>query len=265
MLDYDWALFKSILTLNNQILVGDFWLDLQSTQFASLFAIFQRNVPDRFYAWKKLYQRLLTSDSYVSDSLLSDFVIHVDQYVQIALEVWNASKKTSMNKDILKLCMMQQKSVISWMRIQNSINNDIRKAIKKYISPDDTMVVDMGSNAWKVFVDAELQNESNANELVYVYVLAFNWRDYNALEYLKRVLPFIYDALSLETFSYSSWDRIERFTGSVPFWRSWDNCRKLLLGVRDYCKSMNLQDSDILKFTTNHKLNNELMELWKKR
>ena len=153
-----------------------------------------------------------------------------------------------MNKDILKLCMMQQKSVISWMRIQNSINNDIRKAIKKYISPDDTMVVDMGSNAWKVFVDAELQNESNANELVYVYVLAFNWLDYNALEYLKRVLPFIYDALSLETFSYSSWDRIERFTGSVPCWRSWDNCRKLLLGV-----------------TTNHKLNNELMELWKKR
>jgi hypothetical protein len=31
--------------------------------------------------------------------------------------------------------------------------------------------------------------------LVYIYVPAFNWPDYQALGYIKKVLPYIYDAL----------------------------------------------------------------------
>ena len=95
-------------------------------------------------------------------------------------------------------------------------------------------------------------------------MLAFNWRDCFALSYLKRVLPYIYEALSVEGLSYLAWKRIENYTGSVPFWRSWDNCRKVLIGVKDYCKSMNLPELEIESFTTNQKLNRELMELWRK-
>ena len=45
---------------------------------------------------------------------------------------------------------------------------------------------------------------------------------------------------------------------------SWDNCRKVLIGVKDDCKVMNLNTKDIENFTTNPKLNEELMELRKK-
>ena len=136
--------------------------------------------------------------------------------------------------------------------------------IKRSINPDDTAVVNMGSAIWKPFVESELNSQVGANELVYVYVLAFNWHDYNALGYIKSVLPFIYDALSTESLSYLAWKKIEKFTGSVPFWRSWDNCRKVLIGVKDYCKRMNLRDDEMVNFTTNKKLNEELLDLWKR-
>lgn len=265
LLNHDWSLFKSIATLNNQILAEEFWLELMPIQFIALFSIFQRNVPEKFDAWEKLYKKLLIIDTFVADNILSEFVAHVDEYVAIAFDQWNQPNRVPINMNILGFCMKQRSRLIVWMGKQVMVNDDIRTAIKKHIAPDDTSVLSMGSAAWKAFVEGELNGKCEANELVYVYVLAFNWRDFNALGYLKKVLPYIYEALSLETLSYSSWQRIEKFTGAVPFWRSWDNCRKVLIGVRDYCKDMNLQDADIEDFTTNKKLNSELMELWRKR
>lgn len=265
LLNQDWSLFKSIVTLNNQILADDFWLDLMPIQFIALFAIFQRNVPDKFESWENLYKKLLTIDTFVADDTLAEFVAHVDEYVDIAFDHWNQPNKVPINKIILKHCMKQRTRVIAWMGKQEMVYDDIRAAIKKQIEPDDSVAVNAGSASWKSFVEGELSGKCDANELVYVYVLAFNWRDFYSLGYLKKVLPYIYEALSLETLSYSSWQRIEKFTGPVPFWRSWDNCRKVLIGVKDYCKSMNLRDADIENFTTNKKLNGELMELWMKR
>mgnify|MGYP006916058748 CR=1 FL=1 len=264
LLNQDWGLFKSIVTMNNQVLTGDFWIDLMPPQFISLFAIFQRNEPEGFAAWEKLYRKLLTIDTFVTDSVLSEFVNQVPEYVAIALDVWNAQKKMPINKAILNQCMKQKSRVLLWMGQQTTVNDDLRAAIKRNIMPDESVVVSMGSKVWKGFVESELMVQKDANEMVYIYVLAFNWHDYNALSYLRRALPFIYEALSVENLNYSSWKKIERFTGSVPFWRSWDNCRKVLIGVKDYCKIMNLAGAEIDNFTTNQKLNGELAELWKK-
>ena len=252
------------MTMNAQVLSGDFWIELMPPQFISLFAIFQRNEPEGFAAWEKLYRKLLTIDTFVTDSVLSEFVNQVPEYVAIALDVWNAQKKVPINKTILNQCMKQKSRVLLWMGQQTAVNDDLRAAIKQNIMSDESVVVSMGSKVWKGFVDSELTKQKDANELVYIYVMSFNWRDYIALGYLRRVLPYVYEALSLENLSYSAWQEIERFTGKVPFWRSWDNCRKVLIGVRDYCKTMNLQESEIAKFTTNQKLNGELMELWRK-
>lgn len=264
LINKDWSLFKSIVTLNNEVLAGDFWLELLPPQFLSLFAIFQKNVPDGFDAWDKLYKKLLTIDTFIADNILSEFVSRIEEYVAIALDQWNAPQKVPVNKIILNQCMKQYSRVIMWMGKQASINSDIRVAVKRSITPDETTVVSMGSVPWKVFVNDELESHKDANELVYSYVLAFNWCDYNALGYIKSILPYIYDALSVEKLSYSSWKRIEPFTGNVPFWRSWDNCRKVLIGVKEYCKTMNLSTKDMENFTSNQKLNEELMDLWKK-
>lgn len=260
----DWGLFKSIATMNNQVLAGEFWIDIMPPQFISLFAIFQRNEPEGFTAWGKLYHKLLTIDTFVADNILSEFARHEPNYVSIALTKWNTQKKLPINKVILNYCMKQKSKVILWMEQQTEINEDLKESIKHNIMPEDPIVVSMGSKAWRGFVNSELSVQKDANELVYIYVLAFNWRDYNALSYLKKTLPYIYEALSIENLNYSSWKKIDKFTGNVPFWRSWDNCRKVLLGVKDYCKSMNLTEKEIVNFTTNQKLNGELMELWRK-
>lgn len=262
LLNQDWALFKSIVTLNNQAFTSDFWLELPPPQFVSLFSIFQRDVPKGFNAWEKLYKRLLTIDAFVDDIILGEFVKHIYGYEEMALDQWNARDEIPINKSILGLCMKQPSMVIMWMDGQASINKEIRNAIKQHIMPDNPIVISMGSPAWKGFVDGEINDCHDANELVYVYVLAFNWRDLFALGYLRSILPKIYEALSHESFSYASWKQIEKFTGSVPFWRSWDNCRKVLLGVIDYCKAMKLSTKEIENFTSNQKLNDELMELW---
>ena len=264
LVNKDWSLFKSIVTLNNEVLAGDFWLDLLPPQFLSLFAIFQKNVPDGFDAWDKLYNKLLTIDTFIADNILSEFVGRIEEYVAIALDQWNSSKHVPINWALLNMCIKQHSRVIEWMGNQAAFNDDIRAAVKRSISPDEAIVVKMGSAKWKTFVNDELVTHKDANELVYSYVLAFNWRDFNSLGYIKSILPYIYEALSVEKLSYSSWKRIEPFTGNVPFWRSWDNCRKVLIGVKDYCKVINLNTKDIENFTTNPKLNGELMELWKK-
>lgn len=264
LINRDWPLFKTIVTLNNQVLAGEFWLESQMPQFISLFAIFQKNIPEGFSAWRKLYEKLLTIDTFVADNILSEFVKNVEEYVAIALDKWNSQNHMPMNKILLSHCMKQQSRVINWMSKQKKMNDELRTAVKRNICPDDAMVVSMGSAAWRAFVDGELRSQRDANELVYIYVLAFNWHDYYALGYIKQVLPYIYEALSVESLSYSSWKKIEKFTGVVPFWRSWDNCRKVLLGVKEYCKTMQLSTKDIENFTTNQKLNGELMDLWRK-
>ena len=191
LINKDWSLFKSIVTLNNEVLAGDFWLELLPPQFLSLFAIFQKNVPDGFDAWDKLYKKLLTIDTFIADNILSEFVSRIEEYVAIALDQWNAPQKVPVNKIILNQCMKQYSLVIMWMGKQASINSDIRVAVKRSITPDETTVVSMGSVPWKVFVNDELESHKDANELVYSYVLAFNWRDYNALGYINRKCSFL--------------------------------------------------------------------------
>lgn len=264
LLTQDWGLFKSIVTMNNQVLASDFWIELMPPQFISLFTIFQRNEPEGFIAWELLYRKLLVIDTFVADNILSEFATHVDDYVSIALNEWNTQNRIPTNKSILNQCMKQKSRTLLWMGQQSAINDGLREAIKRSLIPNESAVVSMGSKIWKGFVDSELMVQKDANVLTYIYVLAFNWRDYNALGYMKKVLPYIYEALSIESLSYSAWKKIEPFAGSVPFWRSWDNCRKVLIGVKDYCKSLNLTGADVENFTTNQKLNGELMELWKK-
>lgn len=260
-----WNLFKTIVTLNNRILADGYWIELPPPQFLSLFAIFQRNIPEDFHSWEELYDRLLIIDAFVTDTICHAFSEYVDRYVETALDRWNSQRSMPVNNAIMTLCMRQKGTVLHWMSQQADINNVIRNNIKTNFQPDEAVVRNAGSEVWKAFVKEELEYQHDANNLVFIYVLAFNWYDYNSLAYIKGVLPYIYEALSVENLSNSSWKRIEKFTGSVPFWRSWDNCRKVLIGVRDYCKDLNLKDADIENFTTNKKLNGELMELWRKR
>ena len=260
----NWPLFKSIVTLNSKVLTQDFWIELPPVEFLSLFVIFQRELPEHFEAWGNLLEKLLTIDTFVSDQIIQGIVTHVESYVDIALDRWNTQPEPPINKDLLKHCMKQKSRVILWMNKQESVNKTIRKAVRLYIRPDDSVVVGFGSNAWKAFVAGEIKDETDANVLVYVYVLAFNWYDFVALDYIRQVLPYIYEALSLETLNYSSWQQIEKFTGEVPFWRSWDNCRKVLIGVKDYCRKLDLSEKEVVNFTTNVKLNQELLTLWKK-
>lgn len=259
-----WPLFKSIVTLNSEMLTQDFWIELPPTEFLSLFVIFQRSVPEQFEAWGKLYEKLLTIDTFVGDQILQGIATHIENFVDKGLDRWNTQPEPPLNKDLLKHCMKQKSRVIQWMNRQERISNTIRKAIKQHIRPDDNVVMGYGSSAWKAFVAGELCAETDANVLVYIYVLAFNWHDFVALSYIRQVLPYIYDALSLETLNYSSWQQIEKFTGEVPFWRSWDNCRKVLIGVKDYCRELSLSENEVANFTTNVKLNQELLALWRK-
>lgn len=260
----NWYLFQTIVTLNPNLLADDFWLALPQLQFVSLFLLFQKELPQDYTSWEKLYNKLLTIDTYVTDSVSQIFAKNVDGFVSKALNSWNSQVDISINKQIMVMCMRNVPEVLMWMGQQNSITDIIRHYIKNYIRPDETLVVEAGSAKWKTFVKEELAAERSADELVFIYVLAFNWYDYVSLGYIKGVLPFIYDALSVENFKYSSWKRIEKFTGSVPFWRSWDNCRKVLIGVKDYCKVLNVDARDIENFTSNSKLNQELLDLWKK-
>lgn len=260
----NWYLFKTIATLNSGVLADDFWINMPVSQFTSLFMIFQRSEPKGFISWDKLYNRLLIIDTFVTNSICRAFSIHVEKYVQKALDRWNSQLTMPINNAIMGLCMQQKEEVLCWMGSQAGINSIIRKTIKDNIQPEMTIVKKMGSGVWKSFVREELDSHKDANDLVYIYVLAFNWYDYNALSYIKRVLPFIYEALSTESLSYSSWVKIQKFTGEVPFWRFWDNCQKVLIGVKDYCKAMCLNTREIENFTTNPKLNKELLDLWNK-
>lgn len=56
--------------------------------------------------------------------------------------------------------------------------------------------------------------------------MTFYLCDHNALRYIKSVLPYIYEALSTESLSYSSWKKLERFTDSAPLGRSWEQCSR---------------------------------------
>ena len=262
--NHNWTLFKSIVNLNPHILTSKFWIELSATQFLSLFALFQRETPKGFVEWERLYDRLLTLDTFVTDTLCREFVKNVDEYVRIALDKWNSQKTIPVNKTFMSLCMKHKAEVIKWMGFQTDIKDTLRAIVREHIQPDEDVVVKMGSAAWKSFVYSEMEFLRDANKMDYIYVLAFNWKDYNALSYIKAVLPYIYEALATETLDYFSWKKIERFTGEVPVWRFWDNCRKLLIGVKDYCKAMGLQVRDIEHFTNNEKLNRELLELCKK-
>lgn len=260
-----WNLFKSIAYRAPQVLSNDFWIDLPSSQFLFLFSIFQNTSPENFINWYKLYVKILIEDTFVSDSICSEFKEHVSGYIQIALNKWNDRQAGPFNRTIMNMCFDNKKAVLNWMGTQTTICNILRKEIKSTLRPNEDLVFRCGSTIWKGFVCSELSCQRDANDLLFVYELAFSWKDRVSLQYLKAVLPYIYNALLNDELSTYSWQIIEKYTGETPFWISWDKCRRLLLGVRDHCISMNLKTSEITHFTSDEKINKVLLDLWDKK
>ena len=261
--DSHWKEFVTIASLNEQLLAEDYWLDMPDQKFLMLFDVFQRHEVEEFKSWVKLFDRLLTIDTEVSPKLIAQLKKQVEGYVRKALDVWNNEAGTSINRSLTAMVVRETSQLLSWMTQQNSLSSCVRELIKQFVSLDSEIVIQNGSRCWKAYVDSELNDVKDANMLTFVYQLSFGWRDANSLDYLRRTLPVIYEAIATEQFSRSSWYKIERYTGKVSFWRDWDYCRKLLVGVRDYCKQMNLSLSEVRNFTWHQKLNNELLELYK--
>lgn len=260
-----WNLLKSIVNRAPQILSNDFWIDLPNSQFLFLFSVFQNTHHENFSNWNKLYEKLLIKDTFVSDVICSDFKEHVSEYIQIALNKWNHDQPLSFNRTILNLCFNDKNAVLNWMGGQITICNFLREKIKSTIRPNEDLVIQSSSTIWKAFVCSELSCQRDANNLIFVYELAFSWNDWDSLQYLKAVLPHIYNALLNDKLSSYSWQIIEKYTGEVPFWISWDKCRRLLLGVRNHCINMNLKISEVSHFTSDEKLNKVLLDLWDKK
>lgn len=261
----NWILLKSIVSRTPQVLSNDFWIDLSNKQFLFLFSVFQNTSHENFNNWNKLYVRLLIEDTFISDNICSEFKDHVSEYLQIALNKWNNDQSIQYNRTIMNMCFNNRGAILNWMGSQTTICNILREKIKSTLRPNEDLVIRCGSAIWMGFVRSELSCQRDANNLVFVYELAFSWKDRDSLQYLKAVLPHIYNALLNDELSTSSWQIIEKYTGEAPFWLGWDKCKRVLLGVRDHCINMNLKTSEITHFTSDEKLNKVLHDLWYKK
>ena len=95
---------------------------------------------------------------------------------------------------------------------------------------------------------------------LFLFELAFQWQDNNALLYLEHSFYHIHEALRYS--SAKVWDAVYIHAESLPFWQEWDKCKKLRKGVVKYLKRSGYNRSILTNFTPDEDLNQQLLKIW---
>lgn len=258
-----WSIFMVLVSINSDLLINEYWLSLPTTKVSSLLPIIEKLDSETVLYWDKILKYILENSLDTSFSFANILYSNCSNSIALIMEYLQTQGTTILPKSIIDLCISHKKEIILWMGTKQTVSNNIIPFIMKVISPISKEVKELGIEPWLPLSKVDMQ-DSRLDYNLYLLRLSLNWKSPIALEMLKSSFYTIYIAMSKDKLSFNEFNILNPYMDEVPFWQSWDNCKKFRKGIVRTLKNIGYGKNDLIGLTPSPELNSTLIKIWDK-
>jgi hypothetical protein len=255
----NWRSFVNIAMLNPEYVNRGDWIDYPKDRFNDMMACFVIMDRSLFCNWNKLLIRVLVDHITLSRQIAEELFLNADNAAKIILDYLNKENTKPIDATLTKKACENSNLLLSWLSQQKTCSDLVEQILINNIIPASQIVRQYGSGLWQCLVVKD-NNHKSIDYYLFLFELAFQWQDNNALLYLECSFYHIHEALRHS--SAKVWDAVYTYTESLPFWQEWDKCKKLRKGVVKYLKRSGYNRSILIDFTPDKDLNQQLLKIW---
>lgn len=263
MVNNNWEHILPLLNNNERFFDAGMWLRLSAKQFNDIFLMYDSHNFESFKHWDELLKKVLVSETLIGENISSQLVKNAKDAVKIIFDSANDSHLSIVSPFLLLSCVQKKQDFLAWLGKQKNINERVENFIIHQIDPTAIYVKESQSCSWRALLEAD-NGAKSIDFYMYLYILAHNWKDAQSVEMLKHSFYHIYQELSKSKLSIKNWDRISCVTPNRYFIAKWDKCKILSRGLVDYLKDCDVDIEEIRVFSPNKKVNEYLVQHWKK-
>lgn len=258
-----WSIFMALVSINSDLLINEFWLSLPTTKVSSLFSVIETLDSESIVYWDKILKYLLENSLDTSFSFINKIHSNCSNSIALVMEYLQTQENRILPKSIIDLCSLHRKEIILWMETKQTVSVNAIQFIMEVISPVSKEVKELGVEPWIPLSNADMQ-DSKLGYNLYLLRLSLNWKSPIALDILKSSFYTIYIAMSKDKLSFSEFNILNPYMDDVPFWQSWDNCKKFRKGIVRTLKNIGYSRNDLIDLTPSPELNSTLIKIWDK-
>lgn len=255
-----WRTYLSLISMDPQVLANGLWVDLDDTQFSEAYELFSKNIVQNFTSWEKLFLRILYNHSPIPSLVWNGIVSSVKSIVEDVMEYLNQSVSYELNERLAEYVSSDIRGISFYLSHQSSISHVTKQFVLSKIDPKDSKISETNSSSWQIICDSIDCNSQS--DCIFLFVLSFNWKDDNSLQFLKKAFYPIYKWLQLSKLEWQYWLIVEHYSESLLPWQEWDKCKKLRKGLVRYLRETGYSQDILVSFTPEKVINDELCKLW---
>ena len=259
----NWSVYFALVLVRAELLSESYWLSLPVNKVAVLLPIVEKiDKPIKY--WDKILSYILINSLDVTSNFAHKIYSNYSNTISLIMEFMQKHNCTSIPNAIHELCITNNKDIIMWMKEQNNLSSSIAHYIMKIIPPTSKDVKDLGIEPWIVFSNIDVQSTDYVFH-AFLFCLSLNWKSAISLKILKRSFFYIYIGMSKDELPIREFNNLRPYMEELPFWQSWDNCKKLRKGIVKAMKRLGYNRNDIDDFTPSADLNSTLLKIWDKQ
>ena len=257
----DKAFFQTIISSSAELLNQIVWSDFSKEELQSTLAVFSdKAIVDSFKHWRELFKRMLELNLPIASELARMVFSHDQACIAVYLDYLNTEKHDSQRSVSIELEHYPE-AVLSWLSKVTCINFDVAYVLVNAIDEFSQTVKNEGSKTWMPFHNALKENDP-IQFYIYLYRLSFNWKDQEALAYMRKAFYPIHQLLLQEKLEYNLWYRVEPYTEHLSFLQNWDKCKKMRKMVIRRLKEAGCSKSVVANYTPDAQTNDWLLKEW---
>lgn len=257
-----WFVFLSLASMTPSLLNHTNWQNAGKRQVKEVLDILSKESSRQgFMKYQELLDAIYTYNIQIDEGLANAISLHMSDFVCMILS--KANSTGIFIDSLMKECLGKQDEVITWMKNESHISQDITtRFIICDFEPKSKIVKDSTSALWrKIIFDSSM----SLDYYIFIFVLSFNWyKDVDAIEYMKYAFMPIYKSIITSQITLRQWKKLENLMEPLKIWQDWDKGKKMRKTLAKRLKEAGLPKSYVSEFTPDDELNHEILKYWKK-
>lgn len=257
-----WFVFLSLASMTPSLLNHTNWQNAGKRQVKEVLDILSKESSRQgFMKYQELLDAIYTYNIQIDEGLANAISLHMSDFVCMILS--KANSTGIFIDSLMKECLGKQDEVITWMKNESYISQDITtRFIICDFDPKSKIVKDSTSALWrKIIFDSSM----SLDYYIFIFVLSFNWyKDVDAIEYMKYAFMPIYRSIITSQITLRQWKKLESLMEPLKIWQDWDKGKKIRKTLAKRLKVAGMPKYYVSDFTSDEELNHEILKYWKK-
>ena len=258
----NWYLYLSLVNIHFDILNDTCWMNTTASKIKDILDVLEKEeCRKRFTKYDDLLATVYHFRIPIDDVLALSISENANDFVSKVLEAANSTGFFC--GALLLQCVSHQKEVVRWLERTPRVSQKmVTEFIIKNFSPSDSFFRVTSPSLWrKVIYNIPM----SLDYYIFLFVLSYNWyKEIDAISFLKKSFMPIYNAVINSQISTGQWRKIEYLMEPLKVWQDWDKGKKMRKTVGKRLKEAGLPKTFVASFTSDDKLNHEILKYWKK-